>query len=82
MAENLAYFVFVRMYGAVQKVCHQPRGEGVKQNSDKVWKGGGGVKSNSDFTLFIFFYMDITQNLKVSIREISLMSAQHFILWR
>ena len=28
--------------GAIQKVCHRPRGRGVKQNSDNQWQGEGG----------------------------------------
>ena len=38
--------------GAIQKVCHRPRGEGVKQNSDKQWQGGRGVQPNSDVTAY------------------------------
>ena len=31
-----------RALGAIEKVCHWPRGRGVKQNSTRVWQGGGG----------------------------------------
>ena len=40
--------------GAIQKVCHRPRGEGVKQNSDKEWKGGWG-SSKIEMSPFINF---------------------------
>ena len=38
MISLMTYFVPLR---GIQKVCHRPKGEGVKQNSDKVWQGGG-----------------------------------------
>ena len=41
--------------GTIQKVCHRPRGRGVKQNSDKEWQGGRGVKQNSDVSAYINF---------------------------
>ena len=47
---HLSYYNQYWRIGTIQKVCHRPRGEGVKQNSDKEWQGGSGVNPKSDVT--------------------------------